>query len=106
VSLCNRRLVKGVLVPGSNASQAIAKTAFADANGRTLYTYDKDAPGVSNCVGECTAAFQPLAAPADAKVAGDWSVIVRDDGAKQWAHEGQPLYMSPATTWTGFGTRR
>jgi predicted lipoprotein with Yx(FWY)xxD motif len=23
---------------------------------------------------------------------GDWTVIVRDDGGKQWAYKGKPLY--------------
>ena len=94
VTLQSVRLGKGYMVPGSNASQAVASTAYADANGKTLYTYDKDVGGKSMCVGECTAAWMPLAAPADAKTAGDWSVIVRDDGTKQWAHEGKLLYTS------------
>ena len=29
---------------------------------------------------------------ADAKTTGDWTVIVRDDGSKQWAYKGKPLY--------------
>ena len=31
-------------------------------------------------------------ASADAKASGDWSVVTRDDGAKQWAYKGKPLY--------------
>ncbi|MGE0661043.1 MAG: hypothetical protein AB7F36_16095, partial [Reyranellaceae bacterium] len=27
-----------------------------------------------------------------AGAAGDWSVVTRDDGAKQWAYKGKPLY--------------
>ncbi len=66
---------------------------FADADGKTLYTFDKDeTPGKSACYGECSAAWPPLAAPADAKASGEWSVITRDDGAKQWAWKGKPLY--------------
>lgn len=92
VTLQAVRLGKGVLVPGSNASAATASTAYADANGKTLYTFDKDTAGKSACVGECAAAWPPLAAPANAKSSGDWSVITRDDGSSQWAHEGKPLY--------------
>ena len=28
----------------------------------------------------------------DAKGAGDWTVVVRDDGLKQWAYKGKPVY--------------
>ena len=31
-------------------------------------------------------------AGSDAKASGDWSVITRDDGSKQWAYKGKPLY--------------
>lgn len=66
--------------------------AFADAKGMTLYTYAKDEPGKSNCVDACAASWIPLAAAADAKPYGAWSVIARADGAKQWALNGHPLY--------------
>ncbi|HTT05034.1 MAG TPA: hypothetical protein VMF64_07070 [Steroidobacteraceae bacterium] len=66
--------------------------AFADARGMTLYTYDKDAPGKSNCTGNC-AKFWPaaLAAPS-ARPFGDWKVIRRADGTRQWAYKDRPLY--------------
>jgi predicted lipoprotein with Yx(FWY)xxD motif len=32
-------------------------------------------------------------AGADAKATGDWSVVTRDDGTKQWAYNGKPLYL-------------
>jgi predicted lipoprotein with Yx(FWY)xxD motif len=28
-----------------------------------------------------------------AKANGDWSVVTRDDGKKQWAFKGKPLYF-------------
>ena len=31
-------------------------------------------------------------AAADARAADDWTVITRDDGGKQWAYKGKPLY--------------
>ncbi len=68
------------------------RTAFADATGMTLYTYGKDQPGKSTCVDECAKTFPPAVARDDAKPFGDWSVIKRDDGTKQWALKGKPLY--------------
>jgi predicted lipoprotein with Yx(FWY)xxD motif len=70
-----------------------AGTYYHDANGRPLYTYAQDSrPGQSACVGECAKAWPPLAAAADAAPAGDWSLVVRPDGARQWALRGRPLY--------------
>jgi predicted lipoprotein with Yx(FWY)xxD motif len=62
--------------------------------GMTLYTFDRDAAdsGKSVCNGPCAANWPPLMAAADAKASGAWSVVTRDDGAKQWAYKGKPLY--------------
>ena len=65
---------------------------LVDAKGMTLYTFAKDADGKSMCNGPCATNWPPLAAGADAKAMGDWTVITRDDGAKQWAYKGKPLY--------------
>jgi predicted lipoprotein with Yx(FWY)xxD motif len=34
-----------------------------------------------------------LLAATDAKARGDYSIIMRDDGTKQWAYKGKPLYL-------------
>jgi predicted lipoprotein with Yx(FWY)xxD motif len=61
--------------------------------GMTLYVFDKDAGGKSACNGPCATNWPPLMAGGDAKAAGDWSIITRDDGAKQWAFKGKPVYL-------------
>jgi predicted lipoprotein with Yx(FWY)xxD motif len=68
------------------------KEVFTDASGMTLYIFDKDTAGKSNCNGECAVKWPPLMAAADAKDEGEFTVITRDDGTKMWAHEGMPLY--------------
>lgn len=65
---------------------------YTDANGMTLYTYDKDSAGKSACNGDCAKNWPPLMAAADAKDEGEWTVVTRDDGSKMWAYEGKPLY--------------
>jgi len=65
---------------------------YADANGMTLYTFDKDAKGVSNCNGGCAEKWPPLMAAANARKTGDFTVITRADGSKQWAYDGMALY--------------
>ena len=63
--------------------------------GMTLYTFDKDAvgSGKSTCNGPCAVNWPPLKAAAADQASGDWSIVTRDDGAKQWAYKGKPLYL-------------
>ncbi|WP_108395959.1 COG4315 family predicted lipoprotein [Devosia submarina] len=68
------------------------KQVLTDAQGMTLYTFDKDTAGKSNCNGDCAVKWPPLMAEDDAKDEGDFTVVTRDDGTKMWAHGGMPLY--------------
>jgi predicted lipoprotein with Yx(FWY)xxD motif len=80
----------------------IAARELADAGGQalvsslnlTLYIHDGDKGGKSACVGECTALWQPYAAGAISNPVGDFSLIARPDGIKQWAYKKQPLYTN------------
>jgi predicted lipoprotein with Yx(FWY)xxD motif len=61
-------------------------------DGMTLYVFDKDSAGKSVCNGPCATNWPPLMAADGASNAGDYSVLVRDDGKKQWAYKSRPLY--------------
>lgn len=65
------------------------------ANGMTLYTFDRDVAGSgkSVCNGPCATNWPPLMATDTDKAVGDYTVITRDDGKKQWALKGKPLYF-------------
>ncbi|HZS65457.1 MAG TPA: hypothetical protein VFA53_13315 [Xanthobacteraceae bacterium] len=65
---------------------------LTDSKGMTLYVFDKDSGGKSACSGGCAANWPPLKASADAKAGDNYTVIARDDGSKQWAYKGKPLY--------------
>lgn len=87
-------------IPAAWAADMPAKTVdtaigpvLADGKGMTLYIFDKDEAGKSNCAGECARNWPPLLAGGDAKAIGDWSVVDRGDGTKQWAYKGKPLYL-------------
>jgi predicted lipoprotein with Yx(FWY)xxD motif len=77
--------------PATTADTAKGK-ALVDGKGMTLYIFDRDTAGASNCSGQCATNWPPLAATADAKPSGQWTVITRGDGGKQWAYQGKPLY--------------
>ena len=86
------------------AAQAPVKVSggmLTNGAGMTLYTFDNDAGGKSACNGPCAANWPPLMAAADAKASGDWTIITRDDGAKQWAYKGKPLYLWSKDTKAG-----
>lgn len=79
---------------GAPAPARVADGVFVNAAGMTLYTFDRDTAGSgkSVCNGPCAVNWPPLLAAADARASGDWSVITRDDGQRQWAYKGKPLY--------------
>ena len=68
-------------------------TVLTDARGMTLYIFDKDVPGVSNCNGACAEKWPPLKASGAARPQGDFGIIIRADGSRQWAKAGMPLYL-------------
>jgi predicted lipoprotein with Yx(FWY)xxD motif len=77
--------------PAKTADTSKGK-ALVDGKGMTLYIFDRDTAGKSSCNGACITNWPALTAAADAKPSGDWTVVTRDDGAKQWAYKGKPLY--------------
>jgi predicted lipoprotein with Yx(FWY)xxD motif len=58
-----------------------------------LYIFDGDRPLKSLCDTVCTAVWPLLLATVEDKPVGDWTVIVRDDGRRQWAYKDRPVYM-------------
>ena len=79
-------------VKGFKSQDTELGKVLANAKGMTLYTFDKDKPGKSNCNGGCATAWPPMLATESAESHGDFSVIKRDDGQPQWAYKGMPLY--------------
>jgi len=78
------------------ASPAMASDGMlTGSNGMTLYTFDKDAAGSgkSMCNGPCAANWPPLMATDADAASADYSIVTRDDGKKQWAFKGKPLYF-------------
>lgn len=60
--------------------------------GMTIYTFDKDSAGKSNCNGPCLALW-PAVPVADAPSAShDFGSIQRDDGTQQLTYKNRPVY--------------
>lgn len=77
-----------------NASTMMSNGVMVNSAGMTLYTFDKDTAnsGKSACNGPCIALWPAVLPPAAMK-GGDYSVVTRDDGSKQLAYKGKPLYL-------------
>ncbi len=69
---------------------------LTDDKGMTLYVFKNDTtPGKSACNGGCATNWPPAtasAAPTVAGATGAFTLITRDDGSKQVAYKGAPLY--------------
>lgn len=88
-------LLSGCASMGASAPAQSMNGMLVGSNQMTLYTFDKDAAGSgkSVCNGPCATNWPPLMASDSDKASGDYSVITRDDGKKQWALKGKPLYF-------------
>jgi predicted lipoprotein with Yx(FWY)xxD motif len=75
------------------SAETSAGEILTDANGMTLYTFDKDTAGTSNCYDECAANWPPLIAAAGATPDEEYTLVERKDGTMQWAYDGKPLYL-------------
>ena len=97
-----RRILSATLLAAcaSYAVQAAEPAQVSDgmltgSNGMTLYTFDRDAEGsgTSACNGPCATNWPPLLVMEGETAGADYSVVMRDDGRKQWAYKGKPLYF-------------
>jgi predicted lipoprotein with Yx(FWY)xxD motif len=93
-------MLAAVAAPLAHADPAarMSNGMLVNTSGMTLYTFDRDVAGSgkSVCNGPCATLWPPAMAAADAKAEGDYTLVVRDDGSRQWAYKGRPVY-----TYTG-----
>jgi predicted lipoprotein with Yx(FWY)xxD motif len=78
----------------AGAPATVQNGVLATPSGATVYTFDKDTvgSGKSACNGPCAQLRPPVAAQAADAASGDWSIVTRDDGGRQWAYKGAPIY--------------
>ena len=69
-------------------------SALISDTGMTLYVYDNDTPGTSNCLSVCAKNWPPYFAPETARGIDGYSIVIRPDGLAQSAYLGKPLYLS------------
>ena len=84
----------GSMSPAPDTPTRTADGVLVGPSGMTLYTFDRDeaGSGKSACNGPCANIWPALGVAETAKPMGDYTIVVRDDGKKQWAYKGRPLY--------------
>lgn len=94
-----RRILILMLLGAGLSMSALAEVPKAvdgklvDEDGMTLYMFDKDVkPGKSMCMGGCAGKWPAALADDYDKASGEWSFVKRDNGKRQWAYKGHPLY--------------
>jgi len=85
----------GVFAGAAHAQPVMRDGVLADAAGRTVYTFDKDEMGKSNCSGGCLTLWPAFVAKPEAVAKGDFGVI-EANGVRQWTVKGKPLYYYAA----------
>lgn len=83
----------GTAVQASGPAK-VSDGVLTGSNGMTLYSFDKDVAGSgkSACNGPCANNWPPLLVAEGESPSGDYRILVREDGRKQWAYKGRPLY--------------
>jgi predicted lipoprotein with Yx(FWY)xxD motif len=71
---------------------------LVDSQGRTMYLFEKDESGKSNCSGACAEEWPPVTTQGAPKAgsgvsASMISTVKRDDGSTQVVFDGHPLYL-------------
>ncbi len=94
-------LVAAGLVESATPNNSVEITSYVARHGFTLYTFDNDTAGTSNCSGNCLTNWPALIANDDAVAQPPYSLITRTSGEKQWALNDMPLYFFVGDTAAG-----
>lgn len=87
-------LIALLCLAGTAQAQPVERDGLLrDGDGRTLYTFDKDSGGQSQCYDGCAAAWPPFVAKAGTQASGKLTLHTRKDGSLQWGVQGKPLYL-------------
>ncbi|MDG2375390.1 MAG: hypothetical protein P8M18_03470 [Woeseiaceae bacterium] len=61
----------------------------------SIYAFDGDTAASTQCSGDCLLTWKPVIAPELARPQGEWSLLERSPGVRQWVYRGKPLYTHP-----------
>ena len=68
------------------------QTVLTNAEGLSIYTFDLDSDGISNCHGQCLIIWPAITTEAE-ELAEPFGIHLRADGVKQITFNDSPLYL-------------
>lgn len=85
--------------PGFHVSSTVVGRLLQTERGYSVYASDADSAIQSKCDAACAKTWLPMMAPASVRPHGEWSIIERAPGARQWVYRGKPLYRYALDSW-------
>lgn len=81
--------------PGFAVATGSRGRMLGTSTGQSVYEFDEDGADKSKCFGDCARDWTPLIAPQSITAKGEWSIVERSAGVRQWAFRHRPLYVHP-----------
>lgn len=92
--------------PGFSIRSSFNGRMLATDRSESVYGYEGDTADSSSCRADCLAKWKPVLAPSLARAQGEWSLLERSPGERQWVFRGKPLYtyILDSGTWSQQGS--
>ena len=81
-----------LLPPGFSVKSLMIGRMLTTASDEAVYSFDEDTEASTACSDSCLDDWKPVLAPEMARSMGEWSVLDRAPGVRQWVFRGKPLY--------------
>lgn len=81
-----------LLPPGFRVASTSVGRMLATDDSSSVYAFEEDSPTAVACIDDCLRRWEPLLAPALAREEGNWRILERSPGVRQWVYRDQPLY--------------
>jgi predicted lipoprotein with Yx(FWY)xxD motif len=81
-----------LVAPGFAVKTTLLGRMLTTAKSYSVYVSDQDTARKSLCDAACAQVWRPMLAPLSAQPVGEWTVIERSAGVRQWAYRNKPLY--------------
>ncbi|MGE3335964.1 MAG: hypothetical protein AB7I36_20175 [Rhodospirillaceae bacterium] len=87
--------------PGFSVITQTSGRILTTNEGYSVYFSDRDSAKASLCKGACAEKWAPILAPDVAQPQGQWTIMERTPGVKQWVFRGKPVYRHSLDTYRG-----
>ncbi|MFT4862656.1 MAG: putative lipoprotein with Yx(FWY)xxD motif [Pseudohongiellaceae bacterium] len=78
--------------PGFAVKSSSVGRLLTTAKNESVYAFELDSATEAACIAACLNTWEPVIAPALAKAQGEWAILERSPGVRQWVFRGKPLY--------------